>query len=573
MKRWLLLLVAVGVLGLWIPAGASAHAVITSTAPARDARLDSAPTRVEAAFNEAVSSGFGALRVFDSDGREVQDGATVHPASAANRISVPLRNETPDGAYTATYRVISADGHVVSGGWGFIVGKGQASSTPAVAELVAGRQAPPVTGILLGIARGFQFAAIAVFLGAFFVLLATWPRARTRAGEPHSDEWDSALLTRIRRIAAMGAAAGFVSAAAGVALSGAQTAGFGPERALEGSLLNESLATRFGLLWAIAAGLWACCLVLSLLTTRPGRAPWLAWTPVIAGAPIVLLPALSGHAAQQSPAAVMVGANVVHVAAMAVWVGGVAALLLAALPTATRLKPASAIRMRAALVRTFSPAATWAVALVLLTGILQSYVEVATPGNLFTTAFGRVVLVKTALLVAIVALAAYQRRRLFPRLDGIASGARPAEGAAVILRRFLAGEVFLMAAALAATAALSGMAPATATPAGPVYRETAIGPLEMQLNLDPAMTGVNQTHIYLTSARNGAQFDGAREVSIELSMPERNLGPIRATALKAGPGHFIAPASVPVAGDWRLTVVVRVSDFDEYRSDLGVPIG
>jgi len=130
-----------------------------------------------------------------------------------------------------------------------------------------------------------------------------------------------------------------------------------------------------------------------------------------------------------------------------------------------------------------------------------------------------------------------------------------------------------MAAALAATAALSGMAPATAKPVGPVYRETSIGPLEMQMNLDPARTGANQAHIYLTSARTGAQFDGAREVSVEISMPERNLGPIRTAALSAGPGHFIAPVRVPAGGDWRMTVVVRVSAFDEYRSELSVPIG
>ena len=253
MRRWHLLLVAGGLLGLWITGSASAHAVLTSTNPARDARLDQAPASVGASFNEAVSSSFGALRVFDSGGREVQDGATVHPGSAANRIAVPLRKGIPDGAYTATYRVISADGHVVSGGWSFTVGAGRASAAPAVSELVARRQAPSATGILLGAARGLQFAAIAAFLGSFFVLLATWPRARARAGEPGPGEAELTLLTRVRRLAAAGAAAGLASSAAGVALSGARTAGFGPGQALEGSVLTESLSTRFGLLWAIAA--------------------------------------------------------------------------------------------------------------------------------------------------------------------------------------------------------------------------------------------------------------------------------------------------------------------------------
>ena len=118
-RRAVVLAVAVLVLA---PAVASAHATLEATTPERGARLARAPAQVSFRFDESVEASFGALRVFDAEGRQVQTGAAFHPGGRGSEVAVRLRPGLGDGSYTATYRVISADGHPVSSGFVFAVG-------------------------------------------------------------------------------------------------------------------------------------------------------------------------------------------------------------------------------------------------------------------------------------------------------------------------------------------------------------------------------------------------------------------------------------------------------------------
>ena len=118
-----------------LPATASAHALLKATTPERGARLDAAPEQVSLRFSEPVEAEFGAVRVFDSDGREVQTGRTFHPGDRGAEVAVRLRDGLGEDGYTVTYRVISADSHPVSGGFVFVVGDAPAPST-TVGELL-----------------------------------------------------------------------------------------------------------------------------------------------------------------------------------------------------------------------------------------------------------------------------------------------------------------------------------------------------------------------------------------------------------------------------------------------------
>src|SRR5262249_6329967 len=105
---------------LAVPAAASAHATLLGTVPARGAQLEQAPPQVELRFDEAVEAAFGSLKVFDGNGTPVHTGAAT---SRGTRVAVKLPPDLKDGTYTATYRVISADGHPVSGGFVFSIGE------------------------------------------------------------------------------------------------------------------------------------------------------------------------------------------------------------------------------------------------------------------------------------------------------------------------------------------------------------------------------------------------------------------------------------------------------------------
>jgi copper transport protein len=360
-------------------------------------------------------------------------------------------------------------------------------------------------------------------------------------------------------------------------MQGAEAAGVSGFSALRESIVRETLETRFGTVWGLAVLTWIAFAFLAGLVLKPTskeqpKPPLLA----LLAAPlafIVLVPALSGHPSIQSPVALLFPANVAHVLAMAFWLGGLVALLFI-LPGATRrLDRADRGRLLAAVLSRFSQVALISVAVVLLTGLIQAYVYVGVPGDLLDTAYGRAVLVKFLLLLLVVAIAAYNRRRSVPRVNRIAAGGEAPGRAGVLLRRALRGEVAILLVVLGVTSALAAYAPPISVQAGPFSGDATAGPARLEMTVDPAKVGANQVHLYLFDARSGAQFTRSKEVTVTASLPEEDIGPLPLDLRPSGPGHYIAPdVALGVAGEWTLQVSVRVSAFDQYEAAIGVPI-
>jgi copper transport protein len=388
--------------------------------------------------------------------------------------------------------------------------------------------------------------------------------------------------------------AGTVSALGAVVLEAAQAAGVSGWSALRPRILREVAGTTFGTVWSLAGAAWVLlgALVVGVLAPAGSRAPALRHatlgatglalprTPrgvllllAVPLAYLALVPALSGHGSTQPPTGVMFPANVAHVVAMAAWVGGLVALLLGVPAATRRLDPSARSVLLAAVLPRFSAIALGAVAVLALTGLVQAYVEVRHLDLLIHTAFGRAVLIKAVLLLALVALGALNRRRTVPALQRAVRAGRSPGADGVMLRRTLRGEVALLGAVLGVTGALAGYPPSVTQGSGPYSTTTRIGPQEMGLTLDPARVGPNELHLYLTDPRTGAQLDAAKEVDVSAALPANRIGSLREKATKAGPGHYIVPGFIlGVRGRWRLTVTVRVSDFDEYAKHLEVPV-
>ncbi|MDO8213745.1 copper resistance protein CopC [Conexibacter sp. CPCC 206217] len=571
-------LTALLLLALLAPAQALAHAQLQSTTPQRGAVLRTQPDAVVFRFDEPVEGNFGAVRVFDARGRRVDAGDAYHPGGRGTALAVHLRDDLADGGYTATYRVVSADAHIVSGGVVFSIGEASTSGQ-TVAELLGGQQTGAVTDVAFGIARGLQFGAIAVALGALAFLLLVWRGVASSLAL--STAAVMAFARRHRTLVVGAALAGLLSAVAGIVLQGAEAAGIGGFDALRPSVVRETLGTRFGTIWGIAVAAWLLIALVAPVAlappdTRGALRPHERFALAAFVGPaifLLLLPALGGHASVQSPTWLLLPANAIHVAAMSVWVGGLATLLLA-LPAATRALPARGDRSRllAAALTRFSPLALIAVIALVASGIVQGVVEVRTVAHLFDTPFGRAVAIKVALLLILIGLGVVQRRRVLPALRAVAAAARPPAGAGLLLRRVLRGELLLIVAVLGVTAALASYAPSIAQQAGPFAATTTIGPEQLQLTVDPAAVGSNELHVYLLDPRDGSQFDGAREVTLSATQAERGIGPLAIPADRAGPGHYVAHAALGVPGTWGLRIAVRVSDFDEYTTRVEVPI-
>ncbi len=244
---------------LAVPGSASAHAVLTHTTPHQGASVDAAPRAVQFDFNEPVEVSFGAVRVFDSDGERVDRGDVSHPNGKQASVTVGVREGLGRGIYTGTYRVVSADGHPVSGGFSFGVGepvaRGRGRGAPDVAKLLARSDTGPVTEGAFGIVRGVHYAALLLVVGAVFFRLFVWP-AQARA------RWPGRLLV-------VAAAVGLAAALAGIALQGALSAGISFFDALDSKVLDGTLSTRTGEAWLLRACAWFVAGAVLLVSQRP----------------------------------------------------------------------------------------------------------------------------------------------------------------------------------------------------------------------------------------------------------------------------------------------------------------
>ncbi|HWK27830.1 MAG TPA: copper resistance protein CopC [Solirubrobacter sp.] len=583
------------------PAAALAHATLQGTVPERGAKLDQPPAEVVFRFDEAVEASFGALKVFDAKGNEVQTGKAFHPDGKGEQIAVKLKPGLKDGTYTATYRVISADGHPVSSGFVFTVGEASAPAE-SLDQLLAGGNAGRITTAALGVARALQYAAIALGLGGLIFFLAVWRRGRAAS---------RAFAARLERIVLVAALVGVVSAVAALVLQGAVGEGASFWSAARPDTVKEVLGTRFGRAWGLGALAWL--LVLGVLATRPLRggetppadpfgpgepdvgapagAVATAVPPVTApastAAPVTaklvafavplfalaLLPAFGGHASVQPPVAILLPANLLHVLSMSAWLGGVAVLVLALRAATSELAPSERTPLLAGTVANFSALATIALPVLLLSGVVQAIIEVRSVGALFDTAFGRAVMLKVIVAVGIVVLGYLNRQELVPKLRLAAANRTTPGQAGVTLRKTLRFELLLGLTAIAITGALSSYAPSVAESSGPFSTTVNAGPIRLEATVDPAKVGPNQVHLYLFDRKSGSPFDQTKELAVTAALPDKEIAPITLNPHVAGPGHYVVDgASLAVAGKWTISITDRVSDFDQYETQFTVPI-
>jgi methionine-rich copper-binding protein CopC len=132
-----LLAAVCGLVMLVVAGPALAHSRLESSDPADGANLATPPSRVTLTFNEAMQQGFATLTVIGPGNTAWQDGETQ---AAGDSVSVAVKPLGPAGVYQIGYRVISDDGHPVSGSVSFTLtapGPGAASAMPTVAATTA----------------------------------------------------------------------------------------------------------------------------------------------------------------------------------------------------------------------------------------------------------------------------------------------------------------------------------------------------------------------------------------------------------------------------------------------------
>jgi copper transport protein len=353
--------------------------------PENAAVLAAGPSAVRVVFDDGVriKSGIKAIR---NDG-----GASVRAGKArivgGKTLLIPLRQGLQDGDYTVLWRVVSDDGHTISGVTTFGVGAGRAPPTPALSAT----NGPSTKDV---VSRWLLFAGLLTAVGAAFFRFAVGPvPLRVMLG--------SFLLVFL---------------------------------GVSGLLHDVPLSSRFGGTMAAVALVAAFGAVFAAIAPM-----YPVLEPVVFGLAFALLPgpSIAGHALDRGRSPLEVVADVVHVAAASVWLGGLVALGLS-------LRSAGD---HTATLRRFSNIALVSVAVLAATGVIRALAELDSVSQLWTTGYGRALIVKSVLLGVLVVLGWINRYRLVPRLrvDG--------------LRRNVAAELVLLAGLVVAVALLTDLRP------------------------------------------------------------------------------------------------------------------
>jgi copper transport protein len=80
-------------------------------------------------------------------------------------------------------------------------------------------------------------------------------------------------------------------------------------------------------------------------------------------------------------------------------------------------------------------------------------------------------------------------------------------------------------------------------------------------------------HFYVFDSADGRRLGSIEEMQVELTQPEKEIGPLQVRVSRAGPGHYVATrADIGVPGDWELLIRLRLSEFDVYSARLPVEI-
>jgi copper transport protein len=596
LRAALLLAVSVATLLVLAPA-AWGHAQLLGTSPLSGSTAKTQPSEVIFKFNQDVGGTLGAVRVYNAQGTEVDNLDVSHPGGNEHWMGVGLKPHLPDGTYTGTYRVISADTHIVYGGLVFSIGHTGATPKFTVAGLIGKNEAGEVTRVAFGVVRALNYLTLALMVGGLCFLFFAWmPGLGSAAGG--EQRWalaSHAFAKRLSRLLATAVVLGAIVSVLGVLLQGASAAGVSLWSSLKGSIIENTLDSRFGKVWGFRAIDWVLLGALLLASKAIGRSaipllepsgesgkrPALSRRPPRAILALVALgslylaitPALAGHASIESPVGVFFPSDVLHVLSGSVWVGGIACLLLA-LPGATRRleRPERSRLLLATLVR-FSPIALGAVVVIAVTGVIQAYIDVRSIHGLFHTTYGALIIVKIILLSLLIGLGWINRERVIPALERLVGDGRSLGGIGALARRTMRGELALMLCVFGITAALIGYAPPIDAATGPFSTNTTLGPAELEMTVEPAKVGLNTIHLYLIDAKTGAQFTQTKELTASAKLPSKGIGPLQLKPTVAGPGHYVLNSAVlSPGGTWDIEVIDRVSEFEQYNRVVKVPI-
>ncbi|MFE6918042.1 copper resistance CopC/CopD family protein [Streptomyces rubiginosohelvolus] len=600
---------------------ASAHAALTGSDPADGAVVDTAPKEVTLSFSEAIAVGDDSIRVLDPSGKRADTDAEPKDLSEGStvRYGVALHSGLPDGTYTVAWQAISADSHPISGAFTFSIGA-PSDTTVALPSQEAG--GGPV-GVVYDIARYAAYGGFVLLVGGSAFVLVCW-----RGG---------ATALPMQRLVVRGWLTLTAATLVMLLLRNPYTGSGKFADAFDLAGLQSVLDTKPGaalvsrLLLLGAAALFIAVLFGTYARREDEREKkdltfGLAVGGGVVATGIAATWAMSEHASTGIQANIAMPVDVLHLLAVAAWLGGLASLLVALYRTPD---------IGSAAVRRFSTVAFGSVVVLAATGIYQSWRQVGSWSALTGTRYGQLLILKVGLIAVLLAVAWFSRRWTGRLTDSVVaseeapgeeaeSGSESEDASADVdperaaqlarqraaltatkkkrirdadpqrsgLRRSVLAEAAVAVVLLAVTTMLTstepgrteeeaaGGTPSASAPAagGPVNLKMPFdtggqnGKGTVRIDIEPGRTGSNDLHVWIDGS-DGKPMD-VPELKLALTLESKDIGPLPVVPDRLAEGHWSASAvQIPMAGDWKIDVTVRTSDIDQVTIDKNAKIG
>ncbi|MBB4762564.1 copper resistance CopC/CopD family protein [Amorphoplanes digitatis] len=539
MVRVLIMLV-IGLGVLLVPASpAAAHAAMLTATPEPGSVVATAPSEITITFTEGITPVTSRTQVLAPDGKRITGEVTADGPTLRIKIR---RADRPLGTYLVSYRIVSADSHPIGGALTFSVGAPSARPPESDPDRVHGTVTAAVPTL-----KFLGYAGLTLIIGPALLLALLWPRRVSRRGP--------ILLVRAGLAATTAATLGALWTQAPYA-SGA------PLWDVSVTELADVLASPFGL--TLLGRLAALAVVAALLppVLRGSGARWRRLALLGAGVAGLVTWPLTGHAAEAPLTGAIVAADVVHLAAMATWLGGLVTLSVFLL---RRAHP----RVLGVILPAWSRWAAIAVVWLVGAGVVQAVVQVGSASALLGTAYGRLVLAKIAILAAALTAAAFARRLV-----------RSVQAGPARLRRTVGIEVAATVVVLGLSAVLVQVTPGrgAATERGAstekgVSQTLTSDLFTLQFYVYPVELGENNTVHGFTYTPEGKPLPAA-EWTVTNRLTGNDLEPVSAPMLPLTPRNdAVGALTFPLPGTYELSFTVRVSEIDQatVRTTITVP--
>ncbi|MGB3328780.1 MAG: copper resistance protein CopC [Thermomicrobiales bacterium] len=564
----LVLLCVVAVLALvGVPAQVDAHAAYKSSDPANGAIVSTMPSQITAIFTERLESSESWMHLYDSAGNEVE-GTTLSFGTDDYTMVLAVPENLPKGTYSVLWRSFSNDdGHTANGYFTFTVGSAaDVSSVVTIPTLKTGEGAPQI------LKTASRWAAL-VGLAA---LIAVWPMWVLIVRPALSPVWREG--PRITRRMKRHAQIAFALAVLGSVFALLIQATTLEQGTFFDKVMNTLGQTRYGSLWLTRIGLFAALgLMLSACAwwfLRQRRFEHLgAWALTLA-LPIPF--SLNAHAsAQPAGRTVAIVADYAHLLAAGVWIGGIFILATVVMPAVRWLDPHQRRQVLVTAIPRFSLLAITAWLVLGVTGFYAGWLQVGNLHALTTTPYGTSLMVKLALLLVVLAIAAVNllviERHLRRKLDD-----RQATIWSTRLTWTVSAELVLLLAVLGAVGQMTSQEPSrdvvvTRAQQIAVHYDDATPP--STLLIAPGVAGVNHFRLEVGGAST-ASLPMDTTAVLRLTLPGNEaLGTKEITLSRvAGNAFEYHGSDLGITGDWQIKMILRKPNTDQVEATQTVAI-